>query len=201
VSNISISCVVEGHGESIAVPLLVRRITLEIDSSVVLNIPRPIRIGRDRLLKIGELERAVDLAARRVDRPGGVLIVIDADDDCPATQAPDLVGRASRSRSDIPIGVVLANREFEAWFLAGAESLRGHRGLPSSLEPPRDPEQVRGAKEWLRSRMGPVRTYSPTVDQPALTQALDLHLTRKASRSFDKCWREIARLVDPQARS
>lgn len=196
---ISISCVVEGHGEYVAVPLLVRRIALAIDPSVIVDIPRPIRIGRDRLLKTGELERAVDLAARRAARPGGVLVVIDADDDCPATTAPELVGRARWARSDIPVGIVLANREFEAWFLAGAESLRGQRGLPPDLEPPEDPERIRGAKEWLQSKMGPTRTYSATVDQPALTHVLDLHKTREASRSFDKCWREVAWLLERDA--
>lgn len=195
-SPVTISCVVEGHGERVAVPLLVRRIAFEIDPALAVRVPTPIRIGKGRLLATSELERAVDRAARRVESPGGVLIVMDADDDCPATMAPKLVDRARRARGDVEVGIVLANREFEAWFLAGAESLRGQRGLLPNLEAPPEPERIRGAKEWLRSRMESGRVYSVTLDQPALTHALDLHRTRKASPSFDKCWREIARLLE-----
>jgi hypothetical protein len=93
----------------------------------------------------------------------------------------------------MPIALVLAKREFEAWFLAASASLRGIRGLPRDLEPPPDPEAIRGAKEWLNSRMVP-NGYSPTADQPALTAQFDLASARSAP-SFDKCWREVARLI------
>jgi hypothetical protein len=37
-------------------------------------------------------------------------------------------------------------------------------------------------------------TYSETGDQPALTAVFDMDLARNAE-SFDKCWREIVRLL------
>ena len=43
--------------------------------------------------------------------------------------------------------VFLAKKEFEAWFLAAAESLRGQQGLPLDLTSPHYPENIRGAKE------------------------------------------------------
>lgn len=126
--------------------------------------------------------------------PGGVLVLVDADDDCPALLGPQLVSFAHRARPDIPISVVVANREYEAWFLASAESLRGHRGLAADLSPPADPEAVSGAKEWLRDRMSRAAPYQPTLHQASFSDAMDLALARRAS-SFDKLWRDIERLV------
>lgn len=100
----SVGCIVEGHGEVEAVPVLIRRIAAAVDPTLVLRIPHPIRIPRSRLVKPGELERAVELAARQVGARGAVLVVLDADDDCPAQRAPELLGRAVQARPDLPIG-------------------------------------------------------------------------------------------------
>ncbi len=195
-SRISIACIVEGHGDVKAVPLLVRRIVHEIDPSVTLAIPEPaIRVSRSSLVKIGELERAVTLAANKNAAPGGVLVLVDADDDCPAELGPKLLSRAQAVRADAPVAVVLANHEYEAWFLASAIALRGKQGLLETLEPPADPESVRGAKEWLRERMSGSRTYRETVDQPALTRLLDVQSARQAA-SFDKLHRDITHMVE-----
>ena len=102
-------------------------------------------------------------AALRVDTAGGVLVLLDADDDCPAALGPALLERARAARSDVPISVVLANREFEAWFIAAAESLAGTHGFPADLTAPADPEKIRGAKEWLGQRKTDGRPYKPTV--------------------------------------
>jgi hypothetical protein len=139
-----------------------------------------------------ELERYVELAVRQVAPAGFVLLLIDSDDDCPATLGPLLLDRARRARPDANIGVVLAKREFEAWFLAAARSLAGQRGLDPDLLGPDRPEDVRGAKEWLTRRM--TRPYSPPLDQPALASVFDLEQARRAP-SFDKLYREIGRLI------
>jgi hypothetical protein len=193
----SIACVVEGHGDRQAVPVLIRRIAAEICGVHDVQVQPPLRIPRDRLIKPGEIERAVTLAAARVAPDGGILVVIDADDDCPAELGPSLLRRARTARSDVDIAVVVAKREYESWLIAAAPSLAGARGLPPELETPGDPEGVRGAKEWLRRRMGPGRTYSETTDQAALTARLDLDAAR-ASRSFRRCIREVMRLVCPE---
>lgn len=139
----------------------------------------------------------MELAARRVSSDGGVLVLLDADDadDCPARLGPELLARCVAQRSDVSISVVLAKREFETWFLAAASSLAGRRGLAPDLRAPDEPEEVRGAKEWLRRRMAVGATYSPTQDQPALTTLFDLNVARTASPSFDKCHREVTRLL------
>lgn len=80
---------------------------------------------------------------------------------------------------------------FEAWFLASAESLAGTRGLPVDLSAPIDPEAIRGAKDWLSVRMGPSRSYSPTLDQPAFAGAFSIEAARMKSPSFDRCCRKL----------
>jgi len=131
-----IACVVEGHGDVNAVPTVIRRVAQEVEPATSVVIPHPIRIPKGKLLRPGELERAVQLAAMQAGERGGILILIDADDDCPAQLAPALLARARTARGDVPLAVVLPKSEFESWFLAAAESLRGHHGLPADLQPP-----------------------------------------------------------------
>ena len=141
---------------------------------------------------LGELERAVELAGRGLRSPGVVLIVIDSDDDCPKELAPLLLDRATRTGGGRwPVGVVLAKREFENWFIAAAESIAGYAGLQPDLIAPPNPESIRGAKEWLRRNMLPGKAYAETIDQPSLASKFDLNAARRAP-SFDKLYREIA---------
>src|SRR5450759_85930 len=102
-----IACIVEGHGETSAVPILLRRMAVAIASHIELQIPHPIRLPKSKLLMPGELEKAVQLAAAKVAPAGGLLILMDADDDCPATLAPALLARAQTARADLPVAVVL----------------------------------------------------------------------------------------------
>lgn len=195
----TVACIVEGHGEVKAVPVLVRRIAAMIDPALPVQVLPPLRVPRYRLVKEGELERSVELAARKTGGHGAVLVLLDAEDDCPAELAPRLLSRAMAVRGDLPIAVVLAKREFEAWFLAAAESLRGARGLPPDLAPPPDAEMVRGAKERLSRLMPRGSRYREVLDQPALAAVFDLTVARTA-RSFDKCFREVEKLLKASKR-
>jgi hypothetical protein len=191
---VKIGCIVEGYGEVEAVPVLIRRIASNLNPELTIIIERPIRAPRNKVVKAGELERVVELAARNIRGQGAIFIILDSDDNCPAELGPALLDRAAQTRSDLPIAVVLANYEFEAWFLAAAESLRGRRGLRNDIHPPNDPEAIHDAKGWLSGRMENNRTYRETRDQPALTELFDLERARHVD-SFDKCYREIVRLL------
>ncbi|RKU17511.1 hypothetical protein C6500_15275 [Candidatus Poribacteria bacterium] len=193
--TVKVGCIVEGHGDVVAVPLLIRRIAAELHPDLVIETPRPIRVQRNQIVQADKFERRVELAAQRIGGQGSIFIILDADDSCPAQLGPELLNRASQVRSDLPIAVVLAKYEFEAWFLASAESLRGQRGLRDNIQPPNDPETIRGAKEWLTHRMEGSRTYSETHDQPALAALFDIDKARQVD-SFDKCYREIVRLLE-----
>ncbi len=190
-----IASIVEGHGECEAVPILIRRIARELDPTLAPIVHPVIRVATSKLVKEGEIERAIELAARKNDGQGSILVLLDYDDGRLCQDGPALLERATKARGDVPISVVLAKREFEAWFLASAESLRGQRGLPNDLISPEDPEAVRGAKEWLQERMPSNRAYTEASDQPALAAAFDLNAARRAD-SFDKCYREIVRLLN-----
>jgi hypothetical protein len=191
--EVRVGCVVEGHGECESVPLLIRRIASEFDAGLHVRVPHPIRVTKSKLLKPKELEKAVELAAMSLAGNGGILVILDSDDDCPAELGPNLLARTQAARRDLPSAVVLPNKEFETWFLAAAESLRGCHGLPQDLESPSQPETIPGAKEWLSRRLR-TTAYSSNVDQASLTSVFSLDLARRAP-SFDKCYREVVRLL------
>jgi hypothetical protein len=186
--------VVEGQGEDEALPLLVRRICNELLSVFSIRTTRPVRTTKSKLVRPGELERAIRLAQFANEMQGPVLVVLDADDDCPAELGPILKLRAVPVAQHCAVSIVIPKYEFETWFLAAAESLGGYRGLREGLLPPPDPLTVRGTKEWLSGNMGPGRKYSPTVDQAALVAQMDLEAARSC-KSFDRLCREIQRLV------
>jgi hypothetical protein len=190
--EVKIAAIVEGYGECEAVPILIRRIAWMIDPGFVPKVFSPLRVPASRIMKEGEMERSVDLAARKLQGQGGILVVLDCDWDngCPAMDGPALLKRAMGARADLRIAVILAKREFEAWFLAAAESLRGKHGLPNDLQSPARPEDIRGAKEWLSDKMPYGRSYAETTDQPAFTDLFDMSMARRAD-SFNKCYREI----------
>lgn len=190
----TISCIVEGQADELALPVLMRRIAAECDPPAYVNVFVAKRVPRSSLVKPGGIERVVEETARMGSARDAILILIDADDDCPARLGPQLRRRAKTVRPDRLISVVLAKREYEAWFLAAAASLAGKRGLPTGLQPPPDPESIRGAKEWLGMHLPHGRKYSETADQPALTALFDVQQARTAD-SFDKCYREIAALI------
>jgi len=196
--EVRIAAIVEGHGETEAVPELVRRIALTIHLGFVPRVKPVLRLPANRLLRGNGIEDAVEHAARKLEGRGGILVLIDCDwsGACPAADGPRLLTRATAARNDIPVAVVLAKQEFETWFLAAAESLRGVKGLLPDLAAPAAPERIRGAKEWLSARMQPGASYAETTDQAALAAEFDLEAARRRSDSFDKCYREIRTLLE-----
>lgn len=187
--------IVEGDGEVQALPVLLRRLAATIAPDLLIEVRSGMRVNRGNLLKAGELERYIDLATRLHQGHGGVIMLVDADDDCAATLGPELQARAGAARPDSVASVVLAVREYEAWFLAAAASLAGRRGLPHELAGPTSPEGIRDAKGWIQSRRTDGLAYSPTLDQPALSAVMDLEVARSVAPSFDKLWREVERVL------
>jgi len=195
--SVTIAAIVEGQSEVESVPILLRRmLTLSGVSDMVPA--RPFRVKRNRIVKEGELERAVDQVIRDRDNVGCILVLLDAEGDCPAELGPSLVERC-RDATSLPVAVVLANREFEAWFLGAKESLRGLRGIRQDASAPALPEHVQGAKEQLTRNMGNHR-YLEVDDQPAFAEMMDLGAARKRCPSFDRLCRELERIVK-EARS
>lgn len=189
--------IVEGDGEVAAFPVLLRRIGSWRSPEVPTTIAQPIRVRRDRFLnRDEEFRRHLLLAAAKAGEDGWILVLLDADDDCPADLAPRVLERAREVVPHRCVSVVLANREYEAWFLAAAASLDGHRGFAFDNAPNLEPERLRNAKGWLAERMAGGK-YRETTDQPAFSARMDLQETYDRSRSFRKLcaewWRQVVR--------
>jgi hypothetical protein len=191
-------CIVEGHGEVAAIPSLCVRILgyLGVESWIVDR--EPIRQPRSklvdekaksprRLCNEDGLRRAVAIArARPAD---AVLVLCDADDDCPAIWGPDALKHLV---TPIRGAAVMAQREYEAWLLASyTEEQRKAAKV-------RSPELSRDAKGELRKL---IPGYLPTVHQLAATRKLDISRVRARSDSFDKLVRALDSLCGGQAPS
>jgi len=184
--------IVEGQSEEESVPVLLRRILAELQVSCV-GVARPFRIRRNRVGHEGEMERAVKQAVRDREGSACVLVILDADDDSPADLGPELLARCRR-QTPLPAAVVLANREFEAWFLGAKESLRGVCGIRADALAPADPESIRGAKERLTRNMVN-RRYLEVDDQPTLADRMSLDAARKHCPSFEVMFQAVKSLA------
>lgn len=186
--------IVEGHSEVESVPVLVRRYKTDTGIHHV-AVARPIRVKRNLVVKEGELERAVELARRLYPEGKALLLVLDADRDCPASLGPALLGRAnSAAYGQFHCAVVLPKTELESWFVAAVVSLRGHRGICANAAPPADPERIGDAKHWLTRQMAN-RTYVEVDDQPAFAQLFDFSLALPNCRSFRKFDKELRAIL------
>ena len=174
--------IVEGDGELKAVPVLLYKLLHELQRyDIHVAEPKP-AYGRDNLLKPGGLEKFIRYAWKEREC-GAVLILLDADDDCPLALVRQLAPRITALGLLYPVVIVCANRMFETWFLASFATLAGQMELRAD-EPPADAEAVKNPKDWLNQRFPHGRAYKERADQEALTRLLDAELTRTNSRSF-----------------
>jgi hypothetical protein len=194
-SPVTVASVVEGYGEVGALPKILHRIASELGVADRLLTPVPMRVPRGKLTCPGGIERAAAAAAVSVTGAGGVLVVLDADDDCPAQLGPKLLARAHTARPDKRIAVVLANREFEAWYLAATPSFAGKYGFPEPFPLCSDPEKPRDCKGKLTLARGSGFPYKETVDQEPLASVFDMAMARANAPSFGKFYREVAALL------
>lgn len=191
----TVAAIVEGDGEVAALPLLLRRLGEWRTPGVHSLVCPPIRVRRDRFLnREEEFHRHLMLAAAKCGDEGWILVLLDADDDCPAQLGAQILERARACVPHRRISVVLAKREYEAWFIAAAESLNGQRGFSFDPTESIDAESPRDAKGWLKARMAG-GSYGEATDQPAFSARMDLQLAFERSRSFRKLCDEWSRQV------
>lgn len=205
-----ILAIVEGHGEQRAVPLLLRR---WFQHRRFRNFETPdlaIRASGVGALKCAHvasnelgIEHYVEIAASL--SPDGILVVLDADDEClqrAKTRSrpglgPELLERARLVAQGIPVEVVVANQEYEAWFLAALDALqRTNPELRRNLwdEPLDEAEARRDCKKPLTYLLG--RKYEPSIDQVTFTQSLPFTQTiARRSRSYGKLLRALQALT------
>jgi hypothetical protein len=178
--------IVEGDGEVQAFPTLLRRIAANRPEGSGFQVAKAIRVRRDRFInRPDEMRRMILLAAAKGGAHGCIIVLLDADDDCPAVLGTRLQAEISAFVAHRPTAVVLANREFEAWFLAAAASIDGVRGFDSLGVESERCEVSRNAKGLIGRQM-PNGHYSPVSDQAAFAECLNLDQARANSRSFRK---------------
>lgn len=178
--------VVEGHGEVEAARNLMTRLWADLGLPPVIWAP-PKR-GRALNTQAGILQACALL--RSEPECSRALILRDEDDGCPASRGPEAAAWVAGEKLPFPVAVVLAHREFEAWFLpclpamAGKEFRPGVRLSPGTVFTG-DPEGTRDVKGWLSRQFPPGKAYKPTLDQLPLTRLIDFPMLRAAGvRSF-----------------
>ena len=185
--------IVEGQGDAAAAPILLRRLANEAQAWNV-EIARPHRRRRNQLARMPDFQDAVRVALLTSDC-AGVLILFDADDDCPRDCAPQFQAWAREASPHVPSTVVMANHEYEAWFLASIESLRGSTHVRADAVDHPEPERPRDAKGEMRRRMEGGR-YLETVHQAPLTASFDLAAAYRRCRSFRRLVRAFGLLLE-----
>ena len=199
--------IVEGHGEARAVPVLIYRwlhargLTGEFlvpDLAINAKGCGRLKAEHDPRAHRG-VEHYVGQALR--GRPDAIIVLLDADDEClkrgrGPKLGPELLDRARAVSGRVPLGVVVANCEFEAWFLAELPALKRAGLVPAeaNLAGPAPPEARAGCKSAMSRLLG--ETYEPAVHQAGLSRALAFSAEARAlSPSYDKLVRELERLT------
>lgn len=205
---------VEGEGDRVAVPVLVKRLLGRLNAWESLYIdPAPFVVGSvSRLVKddCRNWIRWLQAAAMRGSL-GGVLLLLDGDVKtlrgnvfCAAEVARMLAREARRARAGdlFSVATVFARQESESWLIAGVESLAGkpfkdgRPGVrPGTTPPEKDLEsEPRDAKGWLGRKVQ--SGYNPPRDQAGLTELVDLQLVGdRPMRSFRRLESALAELA------
>lgn len=189
----SIVPIVEGTSEVVAVPVLMRRLKDQW-GRFDLQIERPVRVMRNKVGRAGELERRVEMAMSR-SNCRAVVVILDADDDCPKDFAAALLRRAKNVAGNTLVSVILAKSELESWFVGSIESLRGVCGISMQASCPADTENIRDAKSFLTNLMESGRSYSAVADQPSLIARFDCDEAFRQCRSFRKFHSDFYKIV------
>jgi hypothetical protein len=198
--------IVEGEGEQAAVPILIRRIGERLGVYHV-EVHTTVATKRNRFPRFAsERERAMATARLHAGETGAILVMLDSDGEPPCVDSrhrlspcvlgEDLLREIEPLAAGLPVAVVMAEREFEAWLVAAAPSLIGPRGLNAGVAVSATPDSLRDPKGWLSLNMAdPDRNYGPTADQARFTERFDIDMARDNSGSFRRCYEEIERLI------
>lgn len=199
--------IVEGEGDAAALPNLLTRILYETLGRYDLGMPGrgPKNAhGKNNLTRPGGVERFVQLALTEADC-AGVLVLLDADDDCPVTLAQGLAERIRTMGVPCPVAVVVATVKFENWLVASLDTIVGQdlgdgQGLAAATSPPDDPEAC-NALRTLEEAMPAGRIYKKSTDQLAMARLLDTTTAAERSRSFRRLVDAIRELAEtPEGR-
>lgn len=197
--------IVEGHTEAACVERLLHRVWNELlcatDRLQVLPASRGNRnalIDPEHPTFAAKIEEAFAKLAQRLSRdPSGqgmLLLLLDAEADCPAELAPRLLETATKVRSDACIACVMPKRMLENWIVAGASSLAGTNDLPEQL-PTRSKFEDHSGASWLDDQLrakNKARKYKKPVDAKEFIHRMALQECHDNAPSFRKLCRDLA---------
>ena len=190
--------IVEGHGEIEAAPLLIRRVLQERFNEYGFQVSRVKRLKRHRIQS--DLPKMLHLAALdAID--GAIIVLVDADRCCAQELAAEMSQIAEEQNLYCPVAIVCPNAEFEAWFIASIDTMRGEpigrreAIVESSANCPANVEDIRDAKGWLSEHMLGNMVYKPTQDQAPLAAMIDIELASNRSRSFKRLCHAVEEVV------
>lgn len=185
--------IVEGDSEVNAIPVLLRRIINRVKAFEI-QIDKPWLVKRDQVIhKEGVIENKIRAALIMRDDVSAIIIILDADSDCPVEIAANLLQRC-RVTTQIPISVIMAKSKLECWFLGAKESLQGVRGIKADAETPEDPESLGIGR--LKNNMEKGFTYHKVYDPPAFAAKMDIDMAIESCPSFARFVRETERLIE-----
>lgn len=194
--------IVEGPGDIAAVPILLRRLLHEFLHENTWNVIHPKKAHSLPALR-KKLEKYLHYCAIEKDAQA-ILILLDLDDACPAVEAQRLANDIRVLSPGLPVGIVFAYREYEAWLLASIEKItqqESHKyhfseAFRRDPAPPSNVEGIRDAKGWISDQMLPGHRYKETLHQPSMTTLIDFELAAQRSRSFQRLLHVLDLLVE-----
>lgn len=196
--------IVEGTGDLLAVPELLKMVLISLNRTNV-YIDAPLNAhGKGNLTIAGGVEKFIKNAFTRRDC-GAVLVLIDADEKknggkCAVAQANALVKRVKQVGILFPVAVVVANCEYENWFLASLDSIKGKNwgeqsGISADAKYEGGVEDKCNVKTWLTEHLPTVRIYREAIDQAVLTRLIDIDRAKTNSRSFRRLCHAVEEML------
>ena len=190
--------VVEGDGDVAALPGLLGRILLEMYNRSGVSVAQGKTMvvnanGRSTLEN--RLEKFIQYA-RYKPNCGAILVLLDTDGDCPVDLAEGLSQRCEQLGLACPVEIVCAHREYESWFLASMDTIKGQRGISDAAALAQEAEDIHNPKQWLTDQMPPGQAYKETTHQAPLTQHIDLGMAHNNSRSFRRLCHALELLLN-----
>lgn len=177
---------VEGHGEVQAFGNLLSRLWRDVNPEIHKVFPTPERHtkihsheGIEKLIKLARARREIS----------GLILLKDADDDCPKEFAPQMSSFIESLKPPFPVAYVLMYREYETLFLAVGNYLAGKElkyetssriTLNPIFKVDFNPESKRDAKGALDDLFPGNKIYKPSLDQLPMTRLIQFEWLREA---------------------
>ena len=194
---VTIVPVVEGDGDAAAFPELLVRILWGKFNRYDVSVAQ----GKTNVVKANSKDKLVAdpgrflRHAQRKPGCGAILILVDADNECPVSLAKRLSQLCDEIGTSCPVQIVCTRRSYESWFLASLDTIKGLHGISDTASLSRDAEDVPNPKDWITDQMPDGRTYKETTHQAPFSRVIDLDLAHRNSRSFRRLCHAVEQLL------